>query len=210
MPRQKALNASLRLTLVIGSGDAAPRSLPDIVVPAFKGGVTALQLREKNLPDREFHEEALALKSLCAEFGKLFIVNNRLDIALAADADGVHLGGSDLPVHAAARLLPKNKLIGFSAGSREEGEEALAQGADYLGVGALYPSPSKPEAGLLDAETVASIVSLKRPAVGIGGITRENAPQAWARGFTGLALISAFTQADDPEELARALLSGCI
>jgi thiamine-phosphate pyrophosphorylase len=210
MLKKKAINAGLRLTLVIGRADAAPRTVREVVEAAFRGGVTALQLREKGLADRELYEEALELAALCREAGKLFIVNNRADIALAVRADGVHLGADDLPVAAAAAVLPKRSLIGYSASDADSGKKALLAGADYLGVGALYPSPTKPEAPVLDDATIASIVGLRQPTVGIGGITEANSNLAWARGFNGLALVSALARAEDPAKAAEKILSGCI
>jgi thiamine-phosphate pyrophosphorylase len=210
MLRKKALYPKLRLMLVAGKSDAAPRTVAELATLAFKGGVSSLQLREKDLPDKEFYEEALELKALCLEHKKLFIVNNRIDIALAVNADGIHIGESDIPVSAAAKILPKDKLIGFSASSAASGKEAILKGADYLGVGALYPSPSKPEAPVLDSDTISSIIALKWPTVGIGGISTENGHLAWAYGFNGLALISALAKAEDPAQAATKILSGCI
>jgi thiamine-phosphate pyrophosphorylase len=197
----------LLLTLVIGRENALGKNLKDLILSAFQGGATALQLREKTLEDRAFYEEALMCAELCRREGRLFIVNNRADIALAAGADGVHLGEGDLPLEAARELLPPPKIIGFSASSREKGEEALEKGADYLGVGAIYPSPSKKDAMVLDQERVRELVKLPLPTVGIGGVSLKNAREAWSMGFTGLAVISAVAGADDPRRAAEALLS---
>ncbi|MDR2611967.1 MAG: thiamine phosphate synthase [Deltaproteobacteria bacterium] len=210
MLKKKPINAALRLTLVIGKRDAGTRGVREIAEQSFRGGVTALQLREKGLGDRELYEEASELAALCRESGKLFIIDDRLDIALAVRADGVHLGEGDLPVEAAAAVLPKRCLIGYSASSAESGRKALLAGADYLGVGALFPSPSKPEAPVLDAEAIASIVALRQPTVGIGGITVANSNLAWAHGFNGLAVISALCGAEDPAQAASRILSGCV
>ncbi|MDR1081320.1 MAG: thiamine phosphate synthase, partial [Deltaproteobacteria bacterium] len=203
MIRKKILSSALRLTLVVGKGDAGARGVRETAERAFAGGVTALQLREKDLPDREFHEEALELAELCRSRSRLFVVNNRLDIALAVRADGVHLGAGDVPVAAAAAVVPKRMIIGYSANDRESAAKAVADGADYLGVGALFPSPSKPECPVIPPEDIAAILSLRQPSVGIGGITVRNSNLAWAHGFTGLALISALCGAPDPAEAAR-------
>lgn len=205
--KDRLLKERLLLTLVIGRQDAPGKDIRDIALAAFKGGATALQLREKTLSDRELYEDALSLATLARELGRLFIVNNRVDIALAVDADGVHLGEEDLPLEAARGMLPRGCVLGFSASSKEKGAEAILKGADYLGVGALYPSPSKPEAPVLAANEVGPIISLKWPTVGIGGISLANAQDAWAMGFTGLAVISAIAQAGDPEGAARELIS---
>ncbi|MDR1041789.1 MAG: thiamine phosphate synthase [Deltaproteobacteria bacterium] len=210
MIKKKSINSALRLTLVIGKKDAGERGVRETAESAFRGGATALQLREKSLGDREFFEEALELAALCREHGKLFIVNNRLDIAMAVRADGVHLGEDDIPVEAAAAIVPKRTLVGFSASSPEAARKAVLAGADYLGVGAVFPSPSKPECPVMDTGTIASIVALRQPTVGIGGITVQNSNLAWAHGFNGLALISAICGAPDPAEAARNVLSGCV
>jgi thiamine-phosphate pyrophosphorylase len=210
MLKKRALYPKIRLILVCGKEDAAPRSLTQLAKEAFKGGATALQLREKNMDDSEFLAEALELAALCREEKKLFIVNNRIDIALASNADGVHMGEKDIPVIEAAKILPKSKIIGYSASTPESAKAAVLAGADYLGVGALYPSPSKPEAQVLTPETVNSIIALKWPTVGIGGISEKNGHLAWAFGFNGLALISALTKADDPAAAAEKILSGCV
>ncbi|MDR2459236.1 MAG: thiamine phosphate synthase [Deltaproteobacteria bacterium] len=210
MLRKKALYPKLRLMLVAGKKDAGQRTVSELALLAFQGGVSALQLREKSLDDNQFYDQALELRALSKEHNKLFIINNRVDIALAVDADGVHLGESDLNVATAAKLLSKDKIIGYSASSAVKAKEAILKGADYLGVGALYPSPSKPEAKQIDADTISSIIALKWPTVGIGGITTENAHLAWAYGFNGLALISALAQAQDPTQAAKKILAGCI
>jgi thiamine-phosphate pyrophosphorylase len=210
MLKKKALYPKIRLMLVAGKEDAAPRSLVELATLAFQGGVSAFQLREKNLEDGEFLKEAKELKSLCKEHKKLFIVNNRLDIAIASDADGVHIGEGDIPTADAVKILPKSMLIGYSASTPESGKAAILAGADYLGVGALYLSPSKPEAPVLSPDTIKSIIALKWPTVGIGGISTDNAHLAWAYGFNGLALISALTRAEDPIKTAEKILSGCI
>jgi thiamine-phosphate pyrophosphorylase len=203
-----ALAARLRLTLVISRREAAPRTVEDLAEAAFAGGVTALQLREKDgLSDREIYEEALALRAFCRARGRLFLVNDRLDLALAAGADGVHLGQKDLPAAAAARLLPPGLILGVSVRTVAEARTALADGAAYLGVGAVFPTGSKDDAAQVSPETVREIAALGAPTVAIGGLTLANAPAAWALGVTGLAVISALTLAPDPRAAATGLLA---
>jgi thiamine-phosphate pyrophosphorylase len=200
------LAARLKLTLVLSRSEAAPRTVMELAEAAFAGGVTALQLREKNISDREIYEEALELRNLCRAGGRLFLLNDRVDLALAVGADGVHLGQSDLPTAIAARLLPPGLILGVSVRTTTEARAALADGASYLGVGAVFPTGSKSDAAVLRPETVREIAALGLPTVAIGGLTADNAKAAWGLGVTGLAVISALTRARDPRAAAAALL----
>ncbi|MDR2368131.1 MAG: thiamine phosphate synthase [Deltaproteobacteria bacterium] len=202
------LAARLRLTLVVSQAEAAPRTVMGLAEKAFGGGATALQLREKSLCGREFFALAQALATFCRERGKLFIVNDRLDIAMASGADGVHLGQTDLPAGPARELLGPGRLLGISAATGAEGREALDAGADYLGVGAIVRTDSKTEADELDPAQVPRLIALGLPTVAIGGISAHNAGGVWAMGFTGLAVISALTRSADPAATARDLLRG--
>lgn len=197
----------IRLTLVISRGEARPRSLEELATAAARGGAGAVQLREKNMPDRHFYEEALEMKDICRRLGLLLIINDRVDIALAVGADGLHLGQNDLPAAAAAALMPKSMILGVTAPSVAAAEEAARAGADYLGVGALFPTGSKDDASVIKAETARAIIALDLPTVGIGGISLENAAEAWAFGFNGLAVISALAASKNPEAAAAELLS---
>lgn len=208
MSIRNELRAGLRLTLVISRHEAAPRSLLELADLAFQGGATALQLREKDLPDGELYEEALELARFCRKNRKLFIINDRLDLALAVEADGLHLGQNDLPAGVAARLLPKNKILGVSAATEAKASHALAAGADYLGVGAIFPTGSKDDATVISPAEIGRIIALGAPAVAIGGLTTANAGQAMAYGFAGLAVISALAAAADPRAAAAALSGG--
>lgn len=185
---------------VIGRG----RELIEQARLALAGGATAIQLRLKSATSREFYQAACSLKSLCREAGALFIVNDRLDIALSAGADGVHLGQSDLPCAEARRLAPDGFIVGISAHTPELARAALSEGADYLGVGAVYPTGSKADAkdcGLEGLRRVRAAVDL--PIVAIGGVNLERVPQTLAAGADGVAVISAVVGCDDPEEAAR-------
>lgn len=204
----KSLNERLKLTLVISRREASPRSLAELTRLVFAGGVTAVQLREKELPDREIYREAQALRELCRAADKLFIINDRLDLALAVDADGLHLGQGDLPAEVAARLLPAGKILGVSAGTEEQARAALAAGAHYLGAGALFPTGSKDDVVVISPRELERIVALGAPVVGIGGLTTDNAAKAWSYGLSGLAVISALASVENPTEAARLLLVG--
>ncbi|MCL2029588.1 MAG: thiamine phosphate synthase [Deltaproteobacteria bacterium] len=206
--RDALLAARLRLTLVISRREAVPRTVKELAAVAFDGGVTALQLREKDdLSDREIFDEASELNDFCKSRGRLFILNDRLDLALAAGADGVHLGQKDLPASAAARLLPPGFIMGVSVKTMAEARKALADGAAYLGVGAVFPTGSKDGADLVRPEIVREIVTLGLPTVAIGGLTPANAPEAWALEVTGLAVISALARAENPCAVAAGLLN---
>ena len=202
-----SLIEALRLTLVVSRREAEPRTIEELAALAFQGGVTAIQLREKDAPDREVYELAVRLARFCRQQGKLFIVDDRLDVAIAADADGVHLGQSDLPAEAAIAILPKSKILGVSASSLPQAEKALAAGADYLGLGAVIPTDSKLDADIIDEADIVAINAMGAVTVAIGGITLENAASIRAKGFEGLAVISALTKASDPVAAAR-MLSG--
>ncbi len=196
----------LRLTLVVGRVEAAPRNLKELAAEAFAGGAGALQLREKGLSDKALYHEALDLADFCRNQKRLLIINDRVDLALAVEADGVHLGQGDLPARAAARLLPKSKILGVSVQTVEAAREALAAGADYLGVGAIFPTGSKDDAEVIDPGELKGILALGAPTVAIGGLTVANSSRVWAMGFTGLAVISALTAAENPKSAAAGLL----
>ncbi len=202
-----SLAQRLQLTLVISRREAAPRGLIELAGLAFDGGATALQLREKHLPDRELFREALELRDYCRSRNRLFIINDRLDLALAVDADGLHLGQTDLPAEVAARWLPKSKILGVSAANAEQARSALAAGADYLGVGAVFPTGSKDDARVASPADIQAVLALGAPCVGIGGLTVDNAARAWEFGFEGLAVISALAAAEDPRGAAARLLA---
>lgn len=174
---------------------------------AIAGGVSAIQLRDKESPLSDVLCVGRQLRRLCREADVLFFVNDRVDVALLLDADGVHVGQDDLPVHEARRLLGPGKIVGASAGSIEEAERSLVQGADYLGVGSIFATTSKPDAG----EPVGTdlLRQIRRrwnvPLVGIGGIKADNAGDVMAAGADGVAVISAIFDAPDPRAAAARL-----
>jgi thiamine-phosphate pyrophosphorylase len=178
---------------------------------AIKGGATTIQLRDKVGSKREILPVAEKLRALCAEKDALFIVNDYLDITLAVDADGIHLGQDDLPVAAARRILPPGRIIGCSASSVEEAVAAQAGGADYIAVGAIYPTASKKTTttpavvvGLETLRRVREAVSV--PLVAIGSINKDNAAEVIAAGADSLAVISAVLGAESPEKAARQII----
>ena len=195
--------------LVTQASVSAGRPTTDIVRAAIDGGVDVVQLREKETDARFRYELGLELRELTAEAGVDLIVNDRVDIAQAIDADGVHVGQSDLPVAVARDLLDPDAVVGCSAATVEQARAAEADGADYLGVGTIYGTTSKDVAEYKDGvgpERVAEITdAVSIPVVGIGGITAENAASVVEAGAAGVAVISEITAADDPRAATAAL-----
>jgi thiamine-phosphate pyrophosphorylase len=184
-------------------------SLAEAIEAALKGGIKAVQLREKDLSGRELYETALELRSLTALYGAKLFINDRTDIALAVDADGVHLGGGSMPVHAARRVLGGDKLIGVSCHDRAGALSAEENGADFITFGPVYHTPSKAPYG--DPVGIAALKEtaglLRIPVFALGGVKKENVPEAIASGAHGIALISAVIAAEDPGREAEELLS---
>lgn len=182
------------------------RSLYEVVKESLDGGVTFLQLREKQLDEDHFLEEAKKLQGLCSEYNVPFIINDNVEIALAINADGVHIGQSDMEMKEAREKLGPDKIIGVSAHTKEEALLAQAQGADYLGVGAVFPTSSKDDAESVSYETlkeICEVVSI--PVVAIGGITKDNLHQLSGSGISGISVISAIYAQPDIKEAAREL-----
>ena len=195
--------------LVTQANRSRGRSTEETVAAAIEGGVTAVQLREKHATVRERYELARTLRERTRTAGVTFVVNDRADLAVAVDADGVHLGDDDLPIPAAREVLGPERCIGRSVSTVEAAEAAERAGADYLGVGAVYATTSKdvPESEAeIGTETVAEIAdAVDVPIVGIGGVTADNASEVVAAGADGVAVISAITAADDPTAATRRL-----
>jgi len=196
----------LRVYLVLDPALTGGRPPLEIAAAALRGGVTALQLRWKSGPLREMLRLGEALRELCRHHGVPFLVNDRVDVALALDADGVHVGQEDLPPEVARRLLGPRALIGLSARTPEQARAAEAAGVDYLGTGSVFPTTSKANPTLIGLEGLAAVVrSTRLPVVAIGGVSPENAAACIRAGAVGVAVISAITLAPDPEAAARAL-----
>ncbi len=201
--------ASLRLCLVTDRGLAAGRSVVEIALAAAHGGATLVQLREKEATTRAFVDEARALKAALAPLGVPLAINDRLDVALAIDADGLHVGQDDMPVAEARRLMGPGKFIGLSITAVEQVLRPDAQAADYLGVGPIYAQRTKEDAAApLGIEGLRRARSLTRkPIVAIGGLTPDNSAFALAAGANGLAVVSAIVAAADPEAAARRFMA---
>jgi len=183
------------------------RDMLSVATAALDGGATIIQLRDKTASTRVLIEEGLALRALTRERGALLIVNDRVDVALAIEADGVHVGQDDMPAALARRLLGPHRILGVSAATMEEAEVAVAGGADYLGVGPIFPTRGKADAG--PATGVQLLTELARryatPLVAIGGITAENTPAVVRAGAAGVAVITAVVNAEDITAASRQL-----
>ena len=168
------------------------------VEAALKGGATFIQLREKNLDDKAFYQEALEIQKLCKEYKVPFVINDNVELAKKIGADGVHVGQSDMEALDVRKVLGDDKIIGVSAQTVEQAELAEKHGADYLGVGAVFPTGSKDDATEVSFETLQEICEhVHIPVIAIGGITRDNVVELSQSGICGIAVISAiFGQTD--------------
>jgi len=184
-------------------------TLEHVVEQSVAGGVTMLQVREKHGDVRAFIERAQRVKAILSGTGVPLIINDRVDVALAVDADGLHLGQSDMPAEIARRLIGEDKILGLSIENEQQLKEAEHLPIDYIGLSAIFATPTKTNTkkhwgveGLKSA-----LETTKLPIVGIGGINESNIPELMATGVHGLALVSAICQADDPKAAAQHLLS---
>ncbi|MFQ6843818.1 MAG: thiamine phosphate synthase [Lachnospiraceae bacterium] len=182
------------------------RTLKEVVLESLEGGVTMLQLREKHLDEAHFLEEAKELQMLCRSWHVPFLINDNVEIALAMEADGVHVGQSDMAAGDVRKKLGDDKIIGVSAQTVEQALLAEKAGADYLGVGAVFPTSSKDDANEVTYETLKAICSaVSIPVVAIGGITQENVHRLAGSGICGAAVISAIYAKPDIKKAAAEL-----
>ena len=199
---------ALKLYLVTDRDLGGGRSVVEVVRSAVEGGVTAVQIREKDLEASAFLNEAAEVKNALLGSGVPLFVNDRADIALAAGADGLHVGQTDLPAAAARRLIGPDMLLGVSVSTEEESRKAIADGADYVSVSPVFLTPTKPEAAT--AVGLAGIRRIRRavgtaPVLAIGGIDSTNARSIVTAGSDGVSVVSAIMSAKDPRTAARAL-----
>ena len=200
------LEKALRLCVIPDREIGSPRSLEEQTKQALEGGATMIQLRDKKMSGRELYETACRLKEICRKSGALFIVNDRFDVALASGADGAHLGRTDLPLRSARLLSPPGFILGGTAHSVKEGRSAEADGADYVGVGAAFPSTAKKEARVLGPEGIREVVSaITIPAIAIGGISAENLGAVLAAGAKGAAVIGSAVGGKDIAAAVRGM-----
>ena len=176
------------------------------VEAALKGGATCVQLREKELDEAVFLREAKDICALCRRYGVPFIVNDNVDIAIACGADGVHVGQEDMKAGEVRRRVGRDMIVGVSVHTVEEARRAVRDGADYLGLGAVFPTSTKTDAEQMSNETLREICDAAEiPIVAIGGISRDNLLRLSGSGVDGVALVSAIFSAEDIEETCREL-----
>lgn len=181
-------------------------SLYDQVEKALKGGATFIQLREKELNEEAFYQEAVELKQLCRSYQVPFVINDNVEIAKKMDADGVHVGQSDMAACDVRKILGEDKILGVSAQTVEQALLAEQMGADYLGVGAVFPTGTKTDAVEVEAETLKAICeAVKIPVIAIGGIKADNLAELSGSGICGIAVVSAIFAAEDITETTRVL-----
>lgn len=182
------------------------QTLYEQIEDALKGGITLLQLREKNLIEDEFVKEAIRIKELCHSYNVPLIINDNVDVAIQSGADGVHVGIEDAPVSEIRKRLPKNFIIGATAKTVKQARDAEKAGADYIGVGAVFPSPTKKNAIRITVEQLKEICSsVSIPAVAIGGIKLDNVAKLAGGGMDGIAVVSAVFAADDIQKTTALL-----
>lgn len=196
----------LSLYLVTDNSDDEERFL-NTIEEAILGGVSIVQIREKTAETLDFYNLALKVKEITTKYNIPLIINDRVDVALAIDADGVHVGQSDMPCDVTRKLIGENKILGVSAATVSEAKKAEMDGADYIGVGAVFPTKTKKDAESVSKKELIEIVnSIDIPAVAIGGINLDNASQLKDTGIAGLSVVSVIMSSDNPKLNSQKLL----
>lgn len=197
-------NVDYTLYLVTDRRLMSCAAIEESVELAINGGASVVQLREKDCTSREFYELAVRVRKITAARNVPLIINDRIDICIAADADGVHLGQKDIPCREARRILGADKIIGVSAARPDEAAQAQRDGADYLGVGAVFTTSTKSDTRAVTPEIIREIrAAVTIPFVVIGGVNHENIAQLYGLGINGAAVVSAVVAQDDITEAAR-------
>src|SRR5574344_1064477 len=192
------------LYLVTNRELMSSKTIEKSVKEAIKGGCTIVQLREKDISSKEFYDIAKSLRKITKKHKVPFIINDRVDIALAVNADGVHVGQSDLSLKDVRKLIGKNKIIGVSCGNLEEAKKAYKDGADYLGVGAVFPTNTKKDAKDVGIDGLKEIINnIPLPIVAIGGINKENIEKLRDINLDGVVLVSAIIAQEDVKNSAK-------
>lgn len=200
-------NIDVALYVVTDRGILGKRDFFKSIEEAILGGATVVQLREKNISTLEFHNIAVNVKELATKYNVPLIINDRIDIALSCDADGLHIGQDDMPLEIARKILGEHKIIGVSVRTEKEALLAENNGADYLGVGAIYPTGSKDDATLVGLEKLKNIKAIvKVPVVAIGGISEANCEEVMEFKADGIAVISAVFGKEDIKGSSQRLI----
>jgi len=209
--KKERLTKDLLLYAVTDRHWLSGRTLFDVVKESLEGGVTFLQLREKDLDEKHFFEEAVELQELARKYNVPFVVNDNVDIALRMDADGVHVGQEDMAAKDVRALIGEDKILGVSAQTVEQAVLAEKQGADYLGVGAVFATGSKADAVDVSHETLKAICeAVSIPVIAIGGITEKNVSELSGSGIVGIAVISAIYAKEDIKKASADLKKATI
>lgn len=197
----------LSLYLVTDNSDDVEKFL-NTIEESIKGGTTVVQIREKTADTLDFYNLALKVKEITTKYNVPLIINDRVDVALAIDADGVHVGQSDMPCDVTRRLIGEDKILGVSAATIDEAKKAQEDGADYIGTGAVFPTQTKNDAPSVTKQELKEIVeSIDIPVVAIGGINLENAHELIDTGISGLSVVSAIMSSDNPKKSSEELLN---
>lgn len=200
-------NIDLSLYLVTDKSDDVEKFL-NTIEEAIKGGVTVVQIREKTAETLDFYNLALKVKEITTKYNVPLIINDRVDVALAIDAEGVHVGQTDMPCDVTRKLIGEDKILGVSAATIDEAKKAEKDGADYIGTGAVFPTATKDDAPSITKQDLKDVVdSISIPVVAIGGITLENASQLKDTGIAGLSVVSAIMSAENPKKASQDLLN---
>ena len=200
-------NLDLSLYLVTDKSDDVEKFLKTIE-EGIKGGVTVVQIMEKTADTLDFYNLALKVKEITSKYNVPLIINDRVDVALAIDADGVHVGQSDMPCEITRKLVGPDKIVGVSAATIEEAKKAQEDGADYIGTGAVFPTQTKDDAPKITKKDLKEIVdSIDIPVVAIGGINLSNAYELNDTGIAGLSVVSAIMSSENPKKSSEKLLN---
>ena len=192
--------------LVTDRRDKTDDEFLSIIEEAIIGGASIVQLREKTASTKEFYDLALKVKEITSKYDVPLLINDRIDIALAIDSEGVHIGQDDMPAVVARKIIGEDKILGVSASTVEEAKKAEIDGADYIGSGAVFPTSTKDDADSVSKEELKEIVdSIDIPVVAIGGISLENAHTLKDSGIAGFSVVSAIMSAEDPKDSSQKL-----
>ena len=202
----KKENIDYSVYLVTDHRDKTDAEFLKVIEEAINGGTTIVQLREKTASTKDFYDLALKVKEITSKYDVPLLINDRIDIAIAVDSEGVHIGQDDMPADIARRIIGEDKILGVSASTVNEAIKAESDGADYIGSGAVFPTATKDDADAVSKQQLKDIVnSIDIPVVAIGGINLDNAGTLKDTGIAGFSVVSAIMSAEDPREASRKL-----